>query len=84
MLLVGGGGKEKVGIDGEQVVLVVVVVVVSRRKRRKEKWGIDGELVGAGETRKTLSQQINEANTKLADFLGHGDEEDGRDDNLMV
>ena len=36
MLLVGGGGKEKVGIDGEQVVLVVVVVVVSRR-RRKEK-----------------------------------------------
>ena len=46
----------------------------------EEKGGIDGELVGRGDTRKTVSQQINEGNTKLADFLSHNDDADGGDD----
>ena len=36
-------------------------------------------MAGA-ETRKTLSQQINEGNTKLADFPCHNDDEVGDDD----
>ena len=39
---------------------------------------MENQLAGA-ETRKTLSQQINEGNTKLADFLCHNDD-DGDDD----
>ena len=44
----------------------------------KKKGGIDGELVGWGglAARKTLSQQINEGNTKLADFLTQNDDHD--------
>ena len=53
-----------------------------------EKGGIDGELVGWGglAARKTLSQQINEGNTKLADFLTQNDDHDDGDigDNLIV
>ena len=37
-----------------------------------------------GETRKTVSQQINEANTKLADFLSHHREDEDVGDNLMI
>ena len=46
-----------------------------------EKGGIDGELVGWGglAARKTLSQQINEGNTKLADFLTQNDDHDDGD-----
>ena len=46
-----------------------------------EKGGIDGELVGWGglAARKTLSQQINEGNTKLADFLNQNDDHDDGD-----
>ena len=45
---------------------------------QQKKGGIDGELVGWGglAARKTLSQQINEGNTKLADFLTQNDDHD--------